>query len=272
MRKQTGLKITPKQSLGQNFLVDENIVEKIIREMHLGTNDAVIEIGPGHGALTAKLAGNVRHLLIVEIDGRMIESLREQFAPLGVEILHQDFLETDLAGWRGQWDTKLRLVGNLPYHLTSPILFKVFDASSFVHDITFTIQREVAQRLVAPPGSKTYGVLSVMTQFYGDAKLLFHVSPNCFSPKPKVTSSVVQIVFHDRYSSSVDSEIFRTVVRTAFGKRRKTLKNSLSYLPYGEKVLDSIVQHSSFSLEKRPEQLTLEQFIELAHHVENCPG
>ena len=271
MRKQTGLTITPKQSLGQNFLVDENIVEKIIREIHLGSNDVVIEIGPGHGALTAKLAGSVRHLLIVEIDGRMIESLRERFAPQGVEILHKDFLEVDLAGWRRQWNTTLRLVGNLPYHLTSPILFKVFDDAEAVHDITFTVQREVAQRLVAPPGSKTYGILSVMTQFYGDAKLLFHVSPNCFFPKPKVTSSVVQIVFHDRYTSSVDSEIFRTVVRTAFGKRRKTLKNSLSYLPYGEKVLDSIVQHSSFSLEKRPEQLTLEQFIELACHVENCP-
>src|SRR5208283_2418510 len=194
MRKQTGLKVTPKRSLGQNFLIDENIVDKIIREMHLRTNDAVIEIGPGRGALTAKLAGKVRKLLIVEIDGRIIESLRERFASFGVAILHQDFLEIDLAEWQRQWNAKLRLLGNLPYHLTSPILFKVFDAAACVQDMTFTVQREVAQRLVAPPGSKTYGILSVMTQFYGDVKLLFHVSPNCFFPKPKVTSSVVQII------------------------------------------------------------------------------
>ena len=268
MRKQTQLRVTPKQSLGQNFLVDENIVNKIIREMRLQADEGVVEIGPGHGALTAKLAGNVRHLLIVEIDGRMIESLRERFVPLGVEILHKDFLEVDLAELCRQWNAKLRLLGNLPYHLTSPILFKAFDAAASVHDMTFMMQREVAQRLVAPPGTKTYGILSVVTRFYGTPKIAFNVSPGCFYPKPKVTSSVIRIVLHDNHRSTVDNEIFRTVVRTAFGKRRKTLKNSLAYLPYDENVLDGIAGGLSFSLEKRPEQLTLEQFIELAQRIE----
>jgi len=266
MARGTPVRIKPKQSLGQNFLIDENIVGNIIRDLRPGLRDAIVEVGPGQGALTHQLAARAGHLLIVEIDGRVIASLRERFAAPNVVILHEDFLEVDLHTWAERFGAPLRVVGNLPYHLTSPILFKVFEAAAAVRDLTIMVQREVARRILAGPGSKEYGILSVVTRFYGTPKHLFTVSPNCFFPKPKVTSSVLQIVLHTT-PPLVDAELFRTVVRTAFGKRRKTLRNSLRFLPFSEETVLRTVESLTFPLEKRPEELTLEEFIELTKQV-----
>jgi 16S rRNA (adenine1518-N6/adenine1519-N6)-dimethyltransferase len=261
-----GTRVKPKQSLGQNFLIDENIVGNIIRDLRPSLQDAIVEVGPGQGALTGHLAERAGHLLIVEIDGRVIESLRERFSAPNVVILHEDFLEIDLASWAARFGTALRVVGNLPYHLTSPILFKVFEEAASVRDLTIMVQREVARRITAVPGTKEYGILSVMTRFYGRAKQLFTVSPNCFFPKPKVTSSVIQITM-DATANAVDAELFRTVVRTAFGKRRKTLRNSLRFLPYPEETVLPALERLAFPLEKRPEELSVEEFRELTRQV-----
>jgi 16S rRNA (adenine1518-N6/adenine1519-N6)-dimethyltransferase len=261
-------RIAPKQSLGQNFLIDENIVRNIIREFQPTEHDVVVEIGPGQGALTAHLAGHVRHLVLIEIDGRIIEQLEEKFSSPSVTILHDDVLDVDFVKLQKKFGERLRVIGNLPYHMTSPILFKIFDEATAVRDLTIMVQREVAERITATPGGKEYGILAVMTGFYGTPKAHFTVSPNCFYPKPKVTSTVMSIRLHDTPSyEAVDREAFRLVVRTTFGKRRKTLRNSLRYLPYDESVLSRALAESPISLEKRPEQLTLDEFIILTQHI-----
>ncbi len=260
--------IRPKQSLGQNFLVDGNIVRNIVRDMHLQPDDVVLEIGAGTGALTAQLVNHVRHLIVVEIDGRVISQLKSAFSSPSVTILHEDVLLTDFTAISRQMKCRLRVAGNLPYHLTSPILFRLFEHTASVNDATFMVQREVARRIVARPGSREYGILSVMTKFHGDAEMLFDVSPSCFYPKPKVTSTVLRLVFSRTGGvPGTDPALFSTIVRTAFGKRRKTLRNSLQYLPFGEPVVDRLLSEIRFPLEKRPEELSLDEFIRLVREI-----
>jgi 16S rRNA (adenine1518-N6/adenine1519-N6)-dimethyltransferase len=147
-------------------------------------------------------------------------------------------------------------------------MFKVFEERGVVQDLTIMVQREVARRIVAEPGTKAYGILSVFSRFYSTPTLLFNVSPNCFYPKPGVTSTVVQFKIREQPLYSVDENLFRTVVRTTFGKRRKTLRNSLKYLPYNEDVLRRILDNRIKSLERRPEQLSTEDFVELSKSIE----
>jgi 16S rRNA (adenine1518-N6/adenine1519-N6)-dimethyltransferase len=259
----------PKQSLGQNFLVDDNISRKIVQSLSLKADDVVLEIGPGHGALTQHLAGTVRHLIAVEIDQRVVENLRERFDSRQTTILHEDFLNIRLDEWQKKYKTPLRVVGNIPYHLTSPILFKIFEERTAVCDCTLMMQKEVARRLIQKPGTKEYGILSVFTQFYGVPKLLFTVSPNCFYPKPKVTSAIVQIRMHDKLPFRVNEKRFKEVVKTAFGKRRKTLRNSLKYLPYEQEQVEQVLKNFDFPLDKRPERLSVGQFAELTNKIEH---
>ena len=262
------ISVKPKQSLGQNFLIDENIARNIVRELNPKKDDIVLEIGAGHGALTRWLAGRVQHLIIIEIDGRIVNRLRTEFSSTGTTIVHSDFLEVNIERWKKKFGKRVRFVGNIPYHLTSPILFKIFEEHASVQDLTVLTQREVGQRIVAHPGSKEYGILSVMTQFYGRPRLLFDVSANCFFPKPKVTSTVLHITLREKLSDNIDEELFRSVVRTAFGKRRKTLRNSLRYLPLEESIVDQVVESDVVPMEKRPEQLSVEQFVSLTEFTE----
>ena len=216
---------------------------------------------------TKHLAGAAKQCIAVEIDGRVVEELRRQFESPGFSVLHKDFLAVMLSDLRISTGDKLKLVGNIPYHLTSPILFKIFAERSAVRNCTVMIQKEVARRIVAKPNSKEYGILSVFTQFYGIPKILFTVSPNCFYPKPNVTSAVIQIEMREKLMFPVDEQIFATIVKTTFGKRRKTLRNSLAYLPFDESVVKRMIPLLDFPLDKRPEQLSLEQFAQLTNQV-----
>jgi len=267
MGKPSRVTVAPKQSLGQNFLVDDNIARNIVRDLHFAPGDTVIEIGPGHGALTEHLAGHAGKVTAVELDGRVIEHLRERFSERGVEVIHADFLDLPLRTLGSPPGERVRIVGNIPYHLTSPILFKAFDEHECVRDLTIMVQKEVARRIVASPSTKEYGIPSVLARFYGTPEILFHVSPNCFYPRPKVTSSVVRIAFFDKLPYNVDTKLFREVVKTTFGKRRKTLRNSLSYLPYDADDLLGITRSQEAVLERRPEQLNVEEFARLTSFV-----
>ena len=261
----------PKKSLGQNFLIDDNIARNIVRDLRLSKDDVVVEIGPGRGALTKFLIPNVRRLVAVEIDSRVIGELKKQFDSPNVAVLHEDFLDFDVKSTAAREGQKLRLVGNIPYYLTSPILIKAFDEHESVQDCTFMVQREVADRLAADTGTKEYGILTVYAQFYGTLKKLFDVSPNCFYPKPKVYSSVIQETFARQLPYTVNEKLFRTIVRTAFGKRRKTLRNALKYLPFERDVV-GLVKDSQPSfpyLDKRPEQLTVGHYVELTNVIAN---
>jgi 16S rRNA (adenine1518-N6/adenine1519-N6)-dimethyltransferase len=268
MRQPRPVRIKPKQSLGQNFLVDENIVRNIVRDLKLAEDDAVVEIGPGLGALTRELVRHVSRLDIVEIDARAVEELRTEFSEPDVTILHEDILEVSLAGLARRRGRKLRVVGNIPYHLTSPILFKVFEERDSVADLTFMIQREVARRILAEPGTKENGILSILTRFYGEPKMLFTVSRNCFYPKPDVTSAVVRVRLFDAPPYPVGAAAFATLVKTAFGKRRKMLRNSLLYLPYEEGIIQALLSGNGELMDRRPEQLGVREFVTLAQAIE----
>ena len=271
MPPRTSVSVTltrPKKSLGQTFLIDDNIARNIIRDLRLSPDDVVVEIGPGHGALTKYLAERVHKLIAVEIDQRIVGELAVRFESPSVTIINQDFLALDLRALQARVGRKLRLVGNIPYHLTSPILLKAFDERVALRDCTLMVQREVAQRLAANPCTKQYGIPSVYARFYGELGILFNVSPNCFYPKPKVSSAVIQETLFEKLPYKVDEQLFRTVVRTAFGKRRKTVRNALKYLPFEKDLVQTFVGASNPLFDKRPEQLAVAHYVELTNTIE----
>lgn len=254
--------ITPRKSLGQHFLRDENVARKIVHELHLTADDVVVEIGPGTGALTKHLTKAARHVVGIEVDRRAAEMLRETFSN-AIDIIERDVLQVDLVALATTYRQALRIVGNIPYNITSAILFWLFEHRSAVQDATLMMQLEVAQRLTAQPNSKAYGILSVATQFHTQPELLFKVSRNSFYPKPEVDSAVVRLDFRKELPSC-SVPLFTAVVRATFGKRRKTLRNGLRYMGLTEEQLRAL----PFDLRRRPEELSLDEFIELTSQLE----
>lgn len=254
--------LRPKKSLGQNFLRDENIARKIVAAVGPQPADVMVEIGPGEGALTKYLIAAVRRLVVIDVDARVTRRLSEQFRGGGLEVVNGDFLETDLAALAAASGGPLRIVGNIPYNITSPILFHLLDHRTHLRDATLMMQREVARRLVASPHTKEYGILSVLTQLFSDAVLLFDVRPTVFYPKPEVTSSVVQLRMRPLPRFPVhDEAAFRRMVRTVFGKRRKMLRNTLKEFVEQE----GGALPAGFDLEQRPEDLTVAQLADLSN-------
>jgi 16S rRNA (adenine1518-N6/adenine1519-N6)-dimethyltransferase len=249
----------PSRRLGQNFLIDENIARKIIRCFTPKPGDVVLEIGPGFGVLTKYLLPVGCRVIAVEIDARLVAELERQFGEAeNLTIIHGDFRKLPLQDY-GSHERPLRVLGNIPYHITSPVIFKVLENRSLVSDMMIMIQREVAQRIVGRPRTKDYGILSVLCQAYSRPKIEFVVSKNVFSPKPEVDSAVVHIDF--RVNTQIeDDHTFFEVVKTAFSKRRKILRNTLKSLPVD---LGSL----GIDLERRAEELTVEEFIALANTV-----
>lgn len=251
--------VKPKQSLGQNFLVDHNIAHRIVTAFGPNPEDDVVEIGPGYGILTHILKNLVSRLVAVEIDRRLAERLAVELQDSeNVLLLQQDFLKTDLNLFFRE--KKLRLIGNIPYNITSPILFKAIENRDIVSDLTLLMQKEVADRIVAEPNCKEYGILSVISQAYADVKKLMTVPPTVFHPKPKVESALLQWRFSDRLSSKItDHELFRKTVRQAFGQRRKMLRKSLKDV-VGNLTIE-------FDLTRRPESLSVEEWILFANNL-----
>jgi len=222
----------------------------------------VLEIGPGEGALTRHLAGKCRSLTAVEVDERAVRALRAMFAGGDVEVIPGDFLKTDLQEFAGRHPGRFRIVGNIPYNITTPILFHVLDNRQGVYDITIMVQREVGRRMMAAPGSRDYGILSVFCGYFAEVRALFEVSRDVFYPKPDVMSLVMHLRVREQpVRAARDEEFFRAMVRSTFGKRRKTLRNSLRYftLPRGITLPDLPL------LQKRPEQLSLGELVDLSN-------
>ena len=257
--------LRPKKRLGQNFLTDPNIARKIVAAVPAPPEARVVEIGPGTGALTALLAERFEDFVAVEVDERAVTLLHEQLP--GVDVRHADVLEVD---WRALASERagaspLHVVGNLPYYVTSQILFSLLDARAVMASAVVMMQREVAERLVASHGTKTYGILSVILQQYADVALLFRVSRNVFYPRPDVTSAVVRIDFRtDEPEEAVPFELFREVTRTAFNQRRKTLRNSLSGLL--ERYGVTLAEEWSG---RRAEELSPAEFVALTRFLQN---
>jgi len=219
------MSIPPKKSLGQNFLVDDGVADDIVTAASVGSDDHVVEIGPGLGVLTARLAGAVSRVTAVEIDPRLVKKLRHELRLSdSVEVVEADALKFDFAGIGGP----VKVVANLPYYISTPIISRLVDARATVRTAVLMLQKEVAERITADPGGKDYGYLSVMVQVYMKAEYLFTVPNTAFDPVPKVDSAVVRLSALDAPAAPCkDYRYFERVVSAAFSQRRKTLRNTL---------------------------------------------
>jgi 16S rRNA (adenine1518-N6/adenine1519-N6)-dimethyltransferase len=243
--------VRPKKSLGQHFLIDKNIARKITEALTDTNSKSLIEIGPGTGVLTQYLIHRELPFYAVEIDRESIEFLKNEF-PEKSFIIEGDFLKIDLA----MFPKPMAIIGNLPYYISSQIFFRALENKNDITEMVCMIQKEVAERIASPPGNKTYGILSVFLQAYFDIEYLFTVHEHCFSPAPKVKSAVIKLKRNSRNELSCDEKLFFKVVKQSFNQRRKTLRNSL-------KVLSTNLDTTLEILNKRPEQLSVDEFVEL---------
>ncbi len=260
-----------KKQLGQHFLHDAGIIDRIVRAVNPQPGERLVEIGPGHGAITLPLLRRHGALTVIEFDRDLIAPLSEAARGIGaLSILHKDVLTVDfgMLAADGQGQPKLRLVGNLPYNISSPILFHALAFADAIVDMHFMLQKEVVERMAAAPGSKVYGRLSVMLQAYCTVTPLFDVPPGAFRPPPKVDSSVVRLLPKPAAEIGItDPTAFADVVRDAFGQRRKTLRNALSKLCDAEDFLAVGVRADA-----RAEQLAVEEFIALGNRLARTRG
>ena len=259
-----GFVFRPKQSLGQNFLVDENIARKITDVIDPRPEETIVEIGPGFGALTKYLLGKAGRLVAVEIDRYLCGELRRSFGGDGhFELIEDDFLLVNLRHLAAH-DGPLKIAGNIPYQITSPVLFKLFEAREHLSQAIFMIQKEVAERIVARPRTKAYGILSVFSQFYSIPESVFNVSGNVFRPRPNVASTLVRWRFVDKKNHDVgDPKLFTAIVRNTFNQRRKMLRNSLQRVPEACDRLHRL----DFDLRQRPEELSVADFVQLTNLI-----
>jgi len=260
----------PQKSLGQNFLWDRNIAKKIIEALKPQDDDVILEIGPGRGVLTEVLMDSRVSLYIgIEIDRNLVELLERKIKEKSLGnflILNQDFLDFSIEEFGQIRNKKIKVLGNIPYHLTSSILFKILDNREYITTCVLMLQKEVAERIVSPPASKNYGILSVLHQLFADVNHLFDVSPNCFVPKPKVESSVIKIspkrnlFYEDKY------EFLKKVVKKAFNQRRKKLLNSL-FKHFEIESSDLKKPEISALVNLRAEQLEPIQFVAICDYL-----
>lgn len=253
-------KAPPKKSLGQHFLTDRSYIDKIVMAVNPQPGDRLVEIGPGQGAITFPLLRKHGELTAIEFDRDLITPLMEASEGVGrLTIIHKNVLDVDFGKLAG--DGKIRLVGNLPYNLSSPILFHAIEHAASIHDMVFMLQKEVVDRMAAEPGNKVYGRLSVMLQAYCRVDSLFVVPPGAFRPPPKVDSAVARLVPRDASAIGIaDHRRFEEVVRTAFGQRRKTLRNALGGTCSSEQI-----EAAGLRPDARAEQIEVEGFVRLAN-------
>ncbi len=256
----TGFTAPPKKQLGQHFLADRHYIDRIVMAVNPKEGDFLVEIGPGQGAITLPLLRQHPRLTVIEFDRDLIAPLTAAAAPLGeLTIVHRDVLQVDFTELAGEG--KLRLVGNLPYNISSPILFHALDHAAAISDMTFMLQKEVVDRMAAAPGSKVYGRLSVMLQAWCEVTSLFVVPPGAFRPPPKVDSAVARLVPRDPAKVGIeDPQRFAAVVKAAFGQRRKTLRNALDGV-----CCPAQFEAAGVRSDARAEQLEVADFIALAN-------
>lgn len=253
--------VRAKKHLGQHFLTDLNIAKKIADILSLKNYAHVLEIGPGMGILTQFLLAKETDVHVIEIDRESVEFLQANFLKLSGKIISNDFLKFDIATYFNR--QPFAVIGNFPYNISSQIVFRALELRHLIPEFGGMFQKEVAERICEKPGSKTYGILSVLVQAFYDAEYLFTVSENVFNPPPKVKSGVLKLTRKANYTLDCDEKLFFTVVKTAFQQRRKTLRNSLkSFL-----LSDNLKENTIFG--KRPEQLSVDEFIALTLLLEN---
>lgn len=259
---------------GQNFLINSHILEKIIKAAQITENDCVLEIGPGIGTMTQYLCETAKKVIAVEIDTSLIPILNETLSAYNnVEILNKDILKTDIAALASEHNggKPVKVVANLPYYITTPIIMQLFESHAPVDSVTVMVQKEVADRMQTGPGSKEYGALSLAVQYYAKPELITNVSPDCFMPQPKVGSAVIRLTRHEKPPVDVKSEklLFQTI-RASFNQRRKTLANGLNNFgafSIGKEGLQECIEELGVPAGVRGEVLSLEQFARLSNLI-----
>jgi len=253
--------VRPKKHLGQNFLYDPSILGRIVGAAEISTDDTVVEIGPGHGTLTKLLAEKAKKVIAIELDRDLCEKLKTEFSEYGnVELDCGNALRYPYEGL-----SEFKVVANIPYYITTPIIFRLIESRGNLTSMTLTVQKEVARRIAAQPDTKDYGVLTIMIQYYAVPELKFIIPKGAFRPVPKVDSAVIHLKIRKAPLVSVkDEQFFFRVVKTAFTQRRKTLANALKSL--SEDIKDKIV-HTGIDPQRRPGTLSIEEFARLADEI-----
>jgi 16S rRNA (adenine1518-N6/adenine1519-N6)-dimethyltransferase len=266
----------PRKSLGQNFLTDGNILSKIVAAGNLGKNDLVLEIGPGLGALTEKILELAKFVIAIEYDRGLVEILNENFINIpNLVLLNQDILATDLPTLLNDYSKGhyyYKVLANLPYYITTPVIFKLIESELPWQLMVFLVQKEVADRFIAKPGTKEYGALTVMLNFYGKVEKIGNVPRTVFYPVPQVDSAIVRITPHQKQNTQEIYPYLRQVVQAAFGQRRKTILNALTSLNsfLGDKeCIAGLLGRLGIDPLRRGETLSLEEFLCLAIELQN---
>ena len=261
--------ISPAKRLGQHFLMDKGIMVAIIRTAEVNVQDMVLEVGPGLGEMTKLLASKAKRVIAIELDESMVALLRDRLADCeNIVLLRGDALKFDFLRESRKWGEKLKVVSNLPYNISTQLLFRLVEMREAISGMTLMLQREVAERIVAIPGEKQYGILSILIQLYCDTSIRFIVPPSTFYPRPKVESAVVRFDFLQEPRVEIEDEaIFRKVVKASFGHRRKTLKNALKHAAFfnvkGEEI-EMYLLKAGIDPRRRGETLTLQEFATLS--------
>lgn len=259
------------KKFGQNFLIDTHVLEKIISAAGITKNDCVLEIGPGIGTMTQYLAENAGHVVAVEIDRNLIPILKETLADYNnVTVINEDILRVDIKALAEEYNggKPIKVVANLPYYITTPIIMGLFESGVPIDNITVMVQKEVADRMKEGPGSKDYGALSLAVQYYAEPEIVANVPPNCFIPRPNVGSAVIRLTRHKEMPVEVkDPALMFKIIRASFNQRRKTLQNGLGNapeLPYTKEQIAAAIAEMGLTPTIRGEALNLAQFAQLS--------
>jgi len=264
--------VTPRKKWGQHFLVDRNILNKVIRTARVEKEDVVLEVGPGLGEMTLALARQVEKVIAVEIDPKLVAILNKKMKDYpNVEVVKGDILKVDFRQFLKREGHPIKVVANLPYQISTPLLFRFIESKEAFSTFTLMLQKEVAERMVAPPGRKEYGPLSIFIQIFLDVSIRFFIKPSAFFPPPKVESAVVHMVWKEKpMIETNDEEWFKRVVRACFGYRRKTLVNALKhselFLP---EPVELKMEAIGIDPRRRPETLTIQEFRGLAEALKS---
>ena len=259
------------KKFGQNFLIDAHVLEKIISAAGITKDDCVLEIGPGIGTMTQYLAENAGHVVAVEIDRNLIPILKETLADYdNVTVINEDILRVDIKALAEEYNggKPIKVVANLPYYITTPIIMGLFESGVPIDNITVMVQKEVADRMKEGPGSKDYGALSLAVQYYAEPEIVANVPPNCFIPRPNVGSAVIRLTRHKEMPVEVkDPALMFKIIRASFNQRRKTLQNGLGNapeLPYTKEQIAVAITEMGLTPKIRGEALSLAQFAQLS--------
>ena len=259
------------KKFGQNFLIDTHVLEKIISAAGITKDDCVLEIGPGIGTMTQYLAENAGHVVAVEIDRNLIPILKETLADYdNVTVINEDILRVDIKALAEEYNggKPIKVVANLPYYITTPIIMGLFESGVPIDNITVMVQKEVADRMKEGPGSKDYGALSLAVQYYAEPEIVTNVPPNCFIPRPNVGSAVIRLTRHKEMPVEVkDPALMFKIIRASFNQRRKTLQNGLGNapeLPYTKEQIAAAIAEMGLTPTIRGEALSLAQFAQLS--------